>query len=128
MRRTIKLESVTKSYKGILVLNNVTEYFVGGNIYGIIGRNGSGKTMLFKAICGFIKLDSGYVKIDEEIIGKDVDFPSNAGIMIETPSFTGYLSGSQNLKNLAAIRGKIGKEEIKRSMQRVGLDYYSKRK
>lgn len=128
MSRTIKLDSVTKSYKGTMVLNNVTESFLGGHIYGIIGRNGSGKTMLFKAICGFVKLDSGHVKIDGKIIGKDVDFPSNAGIMIETPGFTGYLSGSQNLKNLAAIRRKIGEDEIKGAMQKVGLDYYSKKK
>ena len=64
MKRKIRLDGVTKSYKGICVLDKVTETFLGGNIYGIIGRNGSGKTMLFKAICGFVKLDSGLVEID----------------------------------------------------------------
>lgn len=128
MNGKIRLESVTKSYKGVCVLNKVTESFSGGNIYGIIGRNGSGKTMLFKAICGFIKLDSGFVEIDGKVIGKDIDFPSNTGIMIEAPCFTGYLSGTQNLKNLAAIRRKIGENEIKEAMNMVGLDYDSKKK
>lgn len=128
MKRKIRLDGVTKSYKGICVLDKVTETFLGGNIYGIIGRNGSGKTMLFKAICGFVKLDSGLVEIDDKVIGKDEDFPTNAGIMIEAPCFTGYLSGVQNLRNLAAIRGKIGENEIKEAMDMVGLDYYSKKK
>lgn len=128
MTKIVRLDNVTKSYKEGCVLNQVTETFFGGKIYGVVGRNGSGKTMLFKAICGFIKLDSGSVEVDGKVIGKDVDFPEDAGIMIEAPCFTGYLSGRENLKNLAAIRGKIGDREIEEAMEKVGLDYHSKKK
>lgn len=128
MTQIIRLDKVTKSYKGVCVLDQVTETFSSGNIYGIIGRNGSGKTMLFKAICGFIKLDSGSVEVDGKVIGQDVDFPENTGIMIEAPCFTGYLSGKENLKNLAAIKRRIGEKEIEGAMEKVGLDYHSKKK
>lgn len=128
LSQKIQIVNVTKLYKGIPVLNNISETFISGKIYGFIGRNGSGKTMLLKAISGFIKLDEGFVEINGEVVGKDIDFPRNAGIIIETPAFDGYLTGFQNLYYLAKIRKKVGREEIQKSMEMVGLDYHSSKR
>ena len=104
------------------ILKNITVSFDEGKIHGLIGRNGSGKTMLMKCICGFIKPTGGEITVDGKRIGKDVDFPKNMGIIIETPGFIPYYSGSQNLKLLAGLNNKISKQEIKKSMEQVGLD------
>ncbi|MDE6148752.1 MAG: ATP-binding cassette domain-containing protein [Ruminococcus sp.] len=109
------------------ILNNITVGFEEGKIHGLIGRNGSGKTMLMKCICGFIKTTSGEIFVDGKRIGKDVDFPDDMGIIIETPGFIPYYSGYKNLKLLAGLNNKIGKEEIKKSMEQVGLDPKLKR-
>ena len=96
--------------------------FEEGKIHGLIGRNGSGKTMLMKCICGFIKPTSGEIIVDGKQVGKDVDFPKDMGIIIETPGFIPYYSGYKNLKLLAGLNNKIGKDEIRNSMKQVGLD------
>ena len=93
-----------------------------GGIYGIVGDNGSGKTVLLKLICGFMKPDSGTVTVNCKVIGKDADFPENTGIIIEAPGFLPNYSGMKNLEYLASIRGKIGKEQIESAMKTVGLD------
>lgn len=97
-----------------------------GRIYGIVGDNGSGKTVLLKLICGFMKPDSGTVTVNGKVIGKDADFPENTGIIIEAPGFLPNYSGMKNLEYLASIRGKIGKEQIEAAMKTVGLDPSSK--
>ena len=97
-----------------------------GGIYGIVGDNGSGKTVLLKLICGFMKPDSGTVTVNGKVIGKDADFPENTGIIIEAPGFLPNYSGMKNLEYLASIRGKIGKEQIEAAMKTVGLDPSSK--
>lgn len=97
-----------------------------GRIYGIVGDNGSGKTVLLKLICGFMKPDSGTVTVNGKVIGKDADFPENTGIIIEAPGFLPNYSGIKNLEYLASIRGKIGKEQIESAMKTVGLDPSSK--
>ena len=97
-----------------------------GEIWGIVGRNGSGKTMLMKCICGFVRPTEGKVFIDGKQIGRDVDFPSGVG-MIEVPGFIPYYSGYKNLKLLADISGNIGRREIVDSMHTVGLDPKLKR-
>lgn len=97
-----------------------------GRIYGIVGDNGSGKTVLLKLICGFMKPDSGTVTVNGKVIGKDSDFPENTGIIIEAPGFLPNYSGMKNLEYLASIRGKIGKEQIEAAMKTVGLDPSSK--
>lgn len=122
MDQIITVEGVTKSYKGVKVLNNVCISFERGKIHGIVGRNGSGKTMLIKAICGLIEPDEGHVTVNQEIIGKDVDFPKNTGVIIEAPGFLPSLSAYNNLAYLASLRNIIGKEEICRAMSLVGLD------
>ena len=104
------------------ILKNITVSFDEGKIHGLIGRNGSAKTMLMKCICGFIKPTGGEITVDGKRVGKDVDFPKNMGIIIETPGFIPYYSGYKNLKLLAGLNNKISKQEIKKSMEQVGLD------
>ena len=109
------------------ILKSINISFEEGRIHGLIGRNGSGKTVLMKCICGFIRPTSGIITVGGKQIGKDIDFPENMGIIIEAPGFIPYYSGYKNLKLLAGLRGKIGKNEIIKSMEQVGLDPYLKR-
>lgn len=124
----IKVNGICKSFKNEMVLKNVSAEFEKGKISGIIGKNGSGKTVLFKIICGFMKPDSGEVRFyDKEdggytVIGKDVDFPKSLGVIIEAPGFLPYRSGYSNLSYLASLRGKIGRQEIIKTIELVGLD------
>lgn len=104
------------------ILKDISMHFERGKIHGLIGRNGSGKTMLMKCICGFVKANSGEITVDGKRIGKDCDFPKNAGIIIETPGFIPYYSGYKNLKLLADLRGKISREDIRKTMEQVGLN------
>lgn len=109
------------------ILKSINISFEEGRIHGLIGRNGSGKTMLMKCICGFIRPTSGIITVGGKQIGKDIDFPENMGIIIEAPGFIPYYFGYKNLKLLAGLKGKIGKNEIIKSMEQVGLDPYLKR-
>lgn len=109
------------------ILKHVTVSLDEGKIHGIVGKNGSGKSMLFKCICGFIKPQSGSIVVNGKRVGKDVDFPQDTGIIIEAPGFMPYYSGYRNLKILADLNKKIGKEEICKAIQAVGLDPYSKK-
>ena len=104
------------------ILKDISMHFERGKIHGLIGRNGSGKTMLMKCICGFVKANSGEITVDGKRIGKDCDFPKNAGIIIETPGFIPYYSGYKNLKLLADLRGKISRDDIRKTMEKVGLN------
>lgn len=118
----IELAGVTKTFKKEQVLKETTVTFEQGKITGIVGRNGSGKTVLMKVICGLLSPDSGTVVVNGEKIGKDVDFPTDIGIIIETPCFVPHQSAFTNLKNLAAIRGRIGDDRIREVIRLVGLD------
>lgn len=109
------------------ILKDISVSFERGKIHGLIGRNGSGKTMLMKCICGFVKPNSGEITVDGKQVGKDCDFPQSMGVIIETPGFIPYYSGYKNLKLLAELRGKIGGGEIKNTMHRVDLDPELKR-
>lgn len=122
MENIITLNKVSKSFKNIKALDNVEICFEKGKIHGIIGRNGSGKTVLIKVICGFIIPDTGEVTVSGKRIGKDADFPQNVGAIIEAPGFLPTQSGYKNLEYLASLRNKIGKSEIVAAMQTVGLD------
>ena len=126
MTDVIVIDKLTKSFKGKTVLEDVNMRLQKGRIYGIVGDNGSGKTVLLKLICGFMKPDSGTVTVNGKVIGKDADFPENTGIIIEAPGFLPNYSGMKNLEYLASIRGKIGKEQIESAMKTVGLDPSSK--
>lgn len=104
------------------ILDHISVSFEKGKIHGLVGRNGSGKTMLIKCICGFVRPTSGEIVVGGKRVGADVDFPDDMGYIIETPGFIPYYSGYMNLKLLADLKGRIGKEEIRESMERVGLD------
>ena len=104
------------------ILENVSLSCEEGRIYGLVGRNGSGKTMLMKCICGFIRPDEGEIDVLGKRIGKDCDFAPDTGIIIETPGFIGHYSGFKNLKLLAAIKKKIDDDRIREIMEFVGLD------
>lgn len=104
------------------ILQDISVHFEKGKIHGLIGRNGSGKTVLMKCICGFMKPTSGAVFVEGKQIGKDVDFVPNAGVIIETPGFVPFYSGYKNLHILAELNRRIGREEIEDAMRTVGLD------
>lgn len=128
MESIIKVDKVIKKFGSDIALNNVSIEFERGKIYGIVGRNGSGKTVLFKTMIGFLKPTSGRVIVDGKEIGRNTDFADNIGIIIETPGFLSSYSGYKNLEYLASIKNMIGKKEIKESMERVGLDPNSRKK
>ena len=109
------------------ILQDISAVFETGKIHGLIGRNGSGKTVLMKCICGFMKPTSGEVFVCGKQIGKEVDFAPDTGVIIETPGFVPFYSGYRNLKILAGLNHKIGKEEIEEAMRTVGLDPKLKR-
>lgn len=122
----IKINNLSLTIKKIEILKRLSIDFEKGKIHGLIGRNGSGKTMLMKCICGFIKPTEGEIFVAEKRIGKDCDFPESIGIIIETPGFIPYYSGYKNLKLLADLNRKIGSQTIKETMKKVGLDPNSK--
>lgn len=123
----IVVTNVTLQIKKDVILKNINATFEKGKIHGLIGRNGSGKTMLMKCICGFVKPTQGAITVNGKIIGKDCDFPHDVGMIIETPGFIPYYSGFKNLSILAGLEGKITPNQIKETMQMVGLDPLLKR-
>ena len=118
----IQVKDVCKTFGKAEVLKHVTAKFEAGKIYGIIGRNGSGKTVLFKCICGFVPVTSGTIRVRSQVVGKDVDIPKDMGIIIESPGFLPGYSGFHNLRFLARIRNKIDDEKIRETLCFVGLD------
>lgn len=127
MSNMIEITNLCKSFKDTKVLNDITIKIKKGNIIGIIGRNGSGKTVLFKCICGLINPTKGTVKINNKILGKDIDIPNNIGAIIENPGFLPNYSGFKNLKFLAMIKNQINNEHIKDTIKLVGLNPDSKK-
>ena len=118
----IKVENVSKDFAQERVLRSVTRKFESGLIHGIVGNNGSGKTVLIKCICGFLVPTEGKITVNGQIVGKDVDFPGNMGLIIETPGFLPNVSGVKNLEILASLNKKIGLSEIAEAIRTVGLD------
>ena len=118
----IIVEHVYKSFGMEQILTDVNLKISAGKIFGIVGNNGSGKTVLMKCICGFLQPDSGIIRVNGKIVGKECDFPEDLGVIIETSGFLPNLTGYQNLKILASLKGIIGKEEIREVLLRVGLD------
>ena len=118
----IVVEDVSKEFGEDTVLKNVTRSFERGRIHGIVGNNGSGKTVLMKCICGFLFPTEGTVTVNGMRVGIDVDFPLDMGIIIETPGFLPNLTGIKNLEILVSLNRKIGLETIADTIRRVGLD------
>ncbi|MBW8349301.1 ATP-binding cassette domain-containing protein [Bacillus sp. IITD106] len=123
----IEIHNVTKRFGETTVLNGISLSLEKNKIHGLIGRNGSGKTMLLKCICGFVIPTTGMIKVNGKIIGKDVEVPENVGIIIEAPGFLPNYDGYTNLKFLASINKMISKEKILTTIEKVGLDPKSKR-
>ena len=118
----ISVQNVTKRFGEEIVLSNVSHDFEEGKIHGIVGNNGSGKTVLMKCICGFLLPTNGKILVNYKQVGKECDFPENMGIIIETPGFLPGLTGMKNLQILASLKRKIGKDTIWKTIERVGLD------
>lgn len=124
----LKVENLSKEIKKDKVLNNINLKLDKGRIYGFRGKNGSGKTMLFRALCGLIKPTEGRVEIGGQVLGDDISFPESVGVVIEYPGFLPNLSGYENLKLISKINNKIGSDEIKEIISAVGLDPEDKKK
>lgn len=125
---SVRIVNYTKRLKGNMILNNINYTFEKGKIYGLVGRNGSGKTMLLRAICGLIYPDSGEVYIDNKQLHKEISFPDNCGVIIENSELLPNFSGFENLKILSKIKKTASDEDIKKSLKMVGLDPVSKNK
>ena len=123
----IKLTNVSKVIKKAKVLDNVNLELTSGKVYGLKGKNGSGKTMLMRVICGLISATEGTVEIDGKILGKDMTFPDSVGVLIENPAFIGNYTGFKNLKVLASIQNRVDDEHIREVIHQVGLDPDDKR-
>ena len=118
----VQLKNVTKKFKEATALNQVTVSFEKGKIYGIIGRNGSGKTVLFKCICGLLEVTDGEITVLGQQIGDGLCVPKGVGAIIETPGFLPNVSAYRNLYYLASLSGKPDKEKIREAIRLVGLD------
>ena len=128
METCIEVQNAVKRFRDQVVLKNVSISFEKGRIHGIVGRNGSGKTVLFKCICGLMHPEEGVILVNGKRVGRrDVDMPEDIGAIIEAPGFLPNYSGYKNLRFLANIRRKIGKEEILNVLKTVGLDPESRK-
>lgn len=124
---SIEIQHIKKSFRDHVILNDVNLRMLGGHIYGIIGRNGSGKTVLMRCICGFTPVDSGIIVVNGRITSQHNIISEDIGSLIETPGFLPYLSGFDNLKTLALFRGKATDNYIKQLMLAFGLDVNSRK-
>ena len=118
----VRTENLCLTIKDVNILDHVSIKCEAGMVCGLVGRNGSGKTMLMKSILGFVRPDSGTITVLGKRIGSDVDYAPDTGIIIETPGFIGYYSGYRNLRLLADINHKIDDKRIREVMSFVGLD------
>ena len=117
----IELNNVEKKIKNSYVLKNINLKIEKGKVYGFIGHNGSGNTMLFRAICNFINITSGEIRINDVLIKSNTEYPIRLGAMIEYPGFIESYSGYKNLKYLSEINNIINDEEINKVLREVGL-------
>ena len=124
---TVQIKNYTKIIKKKTILDNVTLKFESGKIYGLKGINGSGKTMLLRAICGLIYPTSGSIIINNEILGKDISFPRSIGALIESPAFLPNFTGLENLKMLAAMKNVVTEQDICSVIDAVGLVHSDKK-
>jgi ABC-2 type transport system ATP-binding protein len=122
MNAAISVQNLSKRFGEETVLYDVSHDFEEGRIHGIVGNNGSGKTVMMKCICGFLIPTRGRIFVNCKQVGKDMDFPDDIGIIIETPGFLPGLSGIKNLQILASLKRKIDDAAIRETIRRVGLD------
>ena len=128
MKNKIEIKNVSKTIEGTTILSEVSLSLEQGKIYGFVGKNGSGKTMLFRMLAGFVKCSSGKILYNgkEVIFGEKI--PLSMGVLIENAGMYPDFTGLENLKFLASIRKVVSEEQIKKAIDRVGLDYKDKRK
>ena len=124
----IKIENYTQKIKKDIILNDINLHLKENKIYGFVGRNGSGKSILFIGICGLLNISNGKIIIKGKEIGKDIDFYDNLGAVLDGAGFLPNLSSFDNLKLLASIRNKISDSDIKSALNKVGLDPNDKKK
>ena len=127
MGTVVRLEDYCKSFKSAEVLKNINLTLESGKVIGLKGKNGSGKTMLMRAISGLILPTSGKVYINDKELGRQISFPPSIGILIENPSFISNYTGFKNLMILASIQNRISDDEIRDAIRKVGLDPDDKR-
>lgn len=127
MGEVIYIEHVSKKFQKNVVLDNISLSCEAGKIYGIVGYNGSGKSVLFKCICGFYHADQGEIYIRGKQMGKDMDMIQNAGVIIEEPAFLKQYSGLRNLEFLWLLNHKKDTANLYRAMYQVGLDPENKK-
>lgn len=118
----VVIDRVTKRFGEEMVLKETTMTMKRGKVYGIVGNNGSGKTVLMKCICGFLPVTSGSICVGQKYIGRDTDFPESLGLIIETPGFLTEYTGRKNLEILADLKRKVSGKGIRECLQKVGLD------
>jgi len=118
----INVEHLNLTIKKKTILSDINLTFEAGKIYGLVGNNGCGKTMMMKCISGFVKPTSGQVVCNGKVVGEDIDYLADAGIIIENPLFISYYSGYKNLYLLSKVRNKIGKDRVRETLQLCGLD------
>ncbi|MGL5615909.1 MAG: ABC transporter ATP-binding protein [Sarcina sp.] len=127
MKYAIEISNLNKSFKGEKILNDVSFKLESGKIYGLIGKNGSGKSVLLKIICGLIKQDKGIVKIKGKVLAEG-KFADELGVLLDMPGILPQYTAFENLKIIASINNKIKDQEIKKWLNKVGLDGASKKK
>ena len=118
----IKIENVSKKIKSNMILKNIDMELTSGHIYGFRGKNGCGKTMLMRCICGLIIPTEGKIIINGKELHKDIKIPESIGALIDNPAFLPQYTGFKNLKMLASLKGKVSDEEVKLAIKRAGLD------
>lgn len=123
----IEIKNAGKCIHGVWIFRNVSVSFSAGKIYGLIGRNGSGKTMLLKSICGLVRINEGTIHVNGKELGSEVDVPESVGAIIEVPGFLPNLSGFANLKYLAKLKNIITDQDIRETLTLVGLDPNSRK-
>lgn len=128
MSSIVEVKGLSKSFGKNRVLDNVSFSFEEKQIHGIIGRNGSGKTMLFKCILGMMPFSEGEILVRSRRVGKDVDVPDDVGMIIEGPGFLPNYSGYSNLRLLSRVKKVIGRDEIVRAIESVGLNPASRKR
>lgn len=124
----IELKNVSKSFKSKVLYKNISLKIEQGKTVGIVGGNGTGKSVLFKLITGLENVDDGEIYVREKLVGKDLDFPANIGLLVNQPGYIEFYDGFTNLKMLAEIQNKIGSQQIKEYMQKVALNPEDKTK
>lgn len=125
---TVHVHNISKKFKNKTIFENLDLRLEGGKIYGVVGYNGSGKTVLLKCLCGLESVSSGRIEVDGQVLGRDLQFPPSLGLILETPGFLEGYSGFDNLKQLALIKGLIDDDTIRHHLALVGLDPVSRQK